>query len=341
MAVLGQATVNPAVVKIPVGVKGRYRIRVLATSPGITGELSQPITIVGSDTSQNPVNPPQNPTTANVEGFVDYVACEQVAGWVWDASRPNDDLTVELLANGQVGATQRANQYRSDLEQAGKGNGVHGYTIMVPNAIKTGAAVAITVRVRGSSYQLVNQTGTLTCPAATPTTVPDSLPPVESTSALQLLAPGYDCQTGAFTFRSVGGNGNSISYMSVGTTGWTTTPGPFMIRPAGDAQPFPLMARQSDQVGNYRWNFQAVCQGDAARVVTSAETGPIMLELYPNPTTGPVTVTTNAPADLLQIVTPEGRVITHYQLDKTQTGQRTFHLDLSNLTAGVYFLEIQ
>ncbi|MGV3561559.1 hypothetical protein, partial [Larkinella arboricola] len=41
---------------------------------------------------------------------------------------------------------------------------------------------------------------------------------------LQLVAPDYNCQTGAITFRTTGGDGSPIEYMAIGVKGWSTNP---------------------------------------------------------------------------------------------------------------------
>ena len=65
-------------------------------------------------------------------------------------------------------------------------------------------------------------------------------PPI-SGHQLTLLPPDYNCATGAFTFKSFGGDGNPIEYQAAGITGWTTNPYQFVdqqSRTANDVQPF-------------------------------------------------------------------------------------------------------
>ena len=79
---------------------------------------------------------------------------------------------------------------------------------------------------------------------------------------LTFLAPDYNCATGAFTFKTFGGNGNPIEYQAAGITGWTTNPNQFVdkdSRTASDVQPFTLMARQSGQVITYVWDLKSTC----------------------------------------------------------------------------------
>ncbi len=86
-------------------------------------------------------------------------------------------------------------------------------------------------------------------------------PPV---GALTLTTPTYNCQTGAFTFNTSGGNGSPIEYMAPGITGWTTNPNQFVdegSRTALDVQPFTLMARQNGVTVTLLWDLRAFCNG--------------------------------------------------------------------------------
>ncbi|KQS30820.1 zinc-dependent metalloprotease family protein [Dyadobacter sp. Leaf189] len=85
-------------------------------------------------------------------------------------------------------------------------------------------------------------------------------PPVGG--ALVLLAPIYDCKTGAFTFVTSGGDGTAISFAAVGITGWTTNPDQFVdfeLRTAADAPSITLSAMQSGVTVAYVWSIRAVC----------------------------------------------------------------------------------
>lgn len=79
---------------------------------------------------------------------------------------------------------------------------------------------------------------------------------------LQLKQPLYECTTGQFTFQSSGGEGNAVEYMAIGITGWTTTPGIYIVKPAQDAQPFTLLARPVNNpyaVVRFIWDWKAAC----------------------------------------------------------------------------------
>ncbi|QIP13714.1 hypothetical protein G8759_14345 [Spirosoma aureum] len=89
-----------------------------------------------------------------------------------------------------------------------------------------------------------------------------SLEPIEIGGTLTLVAPVYNCASGAITFQTSGGNGSPIEYMAPGITGWTTNPNQYLdseARTAGDTPPFTLYARQSGTAVTYIWSRQQTC----------------------------------------------------------------------------------
>ena len=50
-----------------------------------------------------------------------------VAGWAWDASKPDQPVSVDVYLDGNWIARLPADQYRGDLQAAGIGNGAHGF----------------------------------------------------------------------------------------------------------------------------------------------------------------------------------------------------------------------
>ncbi|MBC3789426.1 hypothetical protein FHK02_6018 [Spirosoma sp. LMG 31448] len=115
-------------------------------------------------------------------------------------------------------------------------------------------------------------------------------PPVDPPvgSAFLLLPPTYNCETGAFTFNTSGGNGTTIEYRAVpGITDWTTNPNQFVdegSRTANDVQPFLLQARQNGVVVTLVWNLKATC-GRARLGAPELERGLTVLVLG-NPVVG-------------------------------------------------------
>lgn len=141
-----------------------------------------------------------------------------------------------------------------------------------------------------------------------------SEPTTPSTSAITLLAPNYNCSTGEFTFRATGGDGSQVSYRAIGVTDWTNSPGPFIVKPACDVQPFQLMVRQASRLGQitYRyWDYLAYCsqncQGsDSVAVITSCDKGHV---LNGKPLSVSATFTCNTVSPNLIHVTFSGGVV--------------------------------
>ncbi|MFD1143979.1 putative Ig domain-containing protein [Larkinella insperata] len=127
--------------------------------------------------------------TGNFEGYLDQVTCTTISGWVWDRDKPNTPLSVEFLEGATVATatpigTNLANIFRTDLVNAGKGNGVHGYSFATPESIKDNQAHTIWARVEGSTYVLMWAPKTLTCQGSgTPANQPPTAPTVANLSA--------------------------------------------------------------------------------------------------------------------------------------------------------------
>ena len=132
-----------------------------------------------------------------------------------------------------------------------------------------------------------------TPPVSTTTAPPTSTTTAPSSGALTIIAPLYNCATGAITFQTTGGNGSLIEYSSPGITDWTTNPNQLLDRDArtvSDIPPFQLNARQSGRVVSYTWSRQAFCAG----VTTPPTTPPVSTTTTPPPTP-PVSTTTAPP----------------------------------------------
>ena len=131
-------------------------------------------------------------------------------------------------------------------------SGVFSVTITAtdqPNATLTGGLSA-------------NAIYTITITPASSTT---TAPPIGG--ALALIAPTYNCTTGAFTFNTTGGDGTTITYWAIGITGPTTNPNDDVdaqlaqdIRDGKpNVAPLTLYAQQSGITVTYSWNALAAC----------------------------------------------------------------------------------
>ena len=99
------------------------------------------------------------------EGYLDIASCSQVAGWAWDPASVNTSLAVDVYDNGVlVASSVPANQFRADLQAAGKGNGIHAFSY-VPN-FNDGKQHIITAMISGTSTALIAAKLPFVCPAA-------------------------------------------------------------------------------------------------------------------------------------------------------------------------------
>jgi PKD repeat protein len=72
------------------------------------------------------------------DGYVEVLNCSQISGWAWDSTHGNDPITVNIYRGDTFVTTRNANLFRQDLVNAGKGNGVHGFTYAPNSSFKDG-----------------------------------------------------------------------------------------------------------------------------------------------------------------------------------------------------------
>jgi glycosyltransferase involved in cell wall biosynthesis len=73
------------------------------------------------------------PTRA-LQGYIDEANSSRIRGWVWDPRQPEGRVALELVDGDARLASAVANQYRSDLRQAGIGDGRHAFTVALDGA---------------------------------------------------------------------------------------------------------------------------------------------------------------------------------------------------------------
>jgi hypothetical protein len=106
----------------------------------------------------------QPPGPPLYDGFHEVANCTVISGWAWDSTQPNTPISVDIYNGGTVIATVIANQFRQDLLDAGKGNGQHAFTFLVPNSLKNGQNHLISVAFSGTTTGLFNTGKTINCP---------------------------------------------------------------------------------------------------------------------------------------------------------------------------------
>lgn len=89
-------------------------------------------------------------------GYVDQCDSQIVLGWAQNYRFPNKRLSVELVMDGKLLDTVKADFYRADLMEAGIGDGKHAFYYVIPPALKDGQSHEIKARIAGTSRLLTN-----------------------------------------------------------------------------------------------------------------------------------------------------------------------------------------
>ena len=101
---------------------------------------------------------PAEPVGALTEGAlrsnIDYADWGGIKGWIWDPAEPDKAVVLELLDGDSVLATVVASEYRPDLNEAGIGDGRHGFTIGFTETLLPYARHVLHLRPVGSMAEL-------------------------------------------------------------------------------------------------------------------------------------------------------------------------------------------
>lgn len=68
----------------------------------------------------------------SIHGFLEKVGPVYANGWLWDPTRPEEPINFALISDGLVVFKGVADTYREDLEDAGIGDGQHGFSVALP-----------------------------------------------------------------------------------------------------------------------------------------------------------------------------------------------------------------
>src|SRR5215471_612268 len=101
-------------------------------------------------------------------GFVDSATCTSVSGWAADKNHLNTSINIELYDGTTLIAIVPAANSRPDVGTFLGDNGLHGFSIPMPDALKTGAAHSLHVKFAASATDLTGSPASITCATATP-----------------------------------------------------------------------------------------------------------------------------------------------------------------------------
>jgi hypothetical protein len=97
------------------------------------------------------------------EGVVDTANCVSISGWVWDNTRPDCVINIDIYDGKTLLQTITARGLRRDLAMAGKGAGNHGFNWPLPPKLKDGQRRDFRFVVTGSNFTLNDGTRSLSC----------------------------------------------------------------------------------------------------------------------------------------------------------------------------------
>ncbi len=89
------------------------------------------------------------------EGYLDLATTTELVGWIYDNSQPGTPLEIEVLDGDAIIARFFADNYRADLQAAGKGNGAHAFRFTAPVA----ASRPLEARLAGRRWRIPRSGG--------------------------------------------------------------------------------------------------------------------------------------------------------------------------------------
>jgi hypothetical protein len=99
-------------------------------------------------------------------GWVDVVDDTMIAGWARDEATPDDRVEVALYDGTHCVAVVTADQHRGDLEEAGIGDGRHGFSVPTGRRLRDGRPHRIRAVIVGTRYELGDAPKTVKLPVA-------------------------------------------------------------------------------------------------------------------------------------------------------------------------------
>jgi glycosyltransferase involved in cell wall biosynthesis len=86
------------------------------------------------------------PQDGPLQGFVDRVDGEVVAGWAWLPAHPGTKVSLEVVINGEPVIELVANRYRADLQAIGLDDGYYGFELRLPRPLNPFSCHEVIVR---------------------------------------------------------------------------------------------------------------------------------------------------------------------------------------------------
>jgi glycosyltransferase involved in cell wall biosynthesis len=118
-------------------------------------QLGPPVEVIWQQRQPEPPPPPA-PAPALLAGTLDRVSRDGwVSGWCWYPERPDEHVALSVLVDDVAVGSVRADAFRQDLQQAGIGDGTHGFSYALPyRALADKGRLTVTVLERGTDRRL-------------------------------------------------------------------------------------------------------------------------------------------------------------------------------------------
>jgi hypothetical protein len=92
--------------------------------------------------------------TGPLEGWIDDISHERIAGWAIDTSHPELPVQLQIWAGETLLGTALACEHRADLEAAGKGSGRSAFYFALPPALPDVARAGLRISRPGDATGL-------------------------------------------------------------------------------------------------------------------------------------------------------------------------------------------
>jgi Protein of unknown function (DUF1800) len=123
--------------------------------------------VAGSNTdlSNSPRSLTCTTSNANHVGYLDYANCSVIGGWAANLNNLSSSVSVDIFDGSNKIATTIANLYRPDVGAFLGDDGLHGFNISTPVALRDGQTHSVTARVTGETADLLGTPKNITCSA--------------------------------------------------------------------------------------------------------------------------------------------------------------------------------
>ncbi|WP_019866484.1 Lcl C-terminal domain-containing protein [Methylovulum miyakonense] len=91
---------------------------------------------------------------AALESKLETATCDAIKGWAWNSASPSSRIQVDIYDGTAKLTTLTAQLLRTDLKNAGKGDGQYGFAYVPPTSIRNALTHKLSVRYKGTATEL-------------------------------------------------------------------------------------------------------------------------------------------------------------------------------------------